>query len=122
MCKSINCINQSITIYITPLQDPYSEGLLTQAKWNRSLQKLVKRRTGTIWEMHQIRGKPNQVVGPTTEKGWLCDVAERVNGNTKSPRKGDQCTVACIKKRERERESGKTRADGRTPSQISTTT
>jgi len=30
-------INQSIKIYIVPLQDPYSEALPTQAKWKKTV-------------------------------------------------------------------------------------
>ena len=40
-------ISQSIKIYIASLKNPYSEVLLTQAKWKSSLQQLVKLRTGT---------------------------------------------------------------------------
>ena len=71
----VRLINQSVKIYIAPLQDPYSivplqdpystvplqdpysNVLLTQAKWKRTLEKLVKLRIGSIWEVPQIWGK-----------------------------------------------------------------
>src|SRR6218665_3038347 len=64
--------NQSIKIYIAPLQDPYSEALQTQAKRKRT----VLRRW---WNREQIPfgrclrsiGSPFHVVGPTTEKHQL---------------------------------------------------
>jgi len=45
MYKSI-----SIKIDILPLQDPYSEALPTHAEKN-SLEKVVKLRAGTVWEV-----------------------------------------------------------------------
>ena len=48
-------INQSVKMYIAPLQDTYSEVLLTQAMQveKNSLEKVVELRTtaGTVWEV-----------------------------------------------------------------------
>ena len=43
-------INQSIKIYIAPLQDLYSEALPTQAK-RKTSQTVPVLRTGTVWEV-----------------------------------------------------------------------
>ena len=45
-------INQSVKIYIVPLQDSYSEVLPTEEKVEKnSLEKVVELRTGKVWEV-----------------------------------------------------------------------
>src|SRR6218665_225343 len=78
-------MNQSIKIYIAPFKDPYPGAPDPGEAEKNSLQKLVKLRTGTIWEVPLIRETPCQVVGPTFEKERFCIAAKRANGNTKSP-------------------------------------
>ena len=70
---------------MAPLQEPYSEELLTQAKRKRT----VLRRW---WNWEQVPfgrclrsiGSPFQVVGQTTEIERVCIVAERANGPSNS--------------------------------------
>jgi len=84
------CNNQSVKIYIAPLQDTYSEALPTQAKRKR---KVLRR----WWNWEQAlfgrclrsTGSPFGVVGPTTENERVCIVTERANGTTKLPRAED---------------------------------
>ena len=88
-CKWVTkSINQSIKIYIAPLQDPYSEALPTQA----SLDKVVELRTGTVWlggaldllEVHSIGCWNNH------RKERVCIVTEWESGTTKLPRPKDR--------------------------------
>src|SRR6218665_3249188 len=84
-------INQSVKIYIVPLQDTYSEALPTKAKRKRT----VFRRWWN-WEQAPFgrclrsTGTPFQVFGPTTENEQVRIVAERANGTTKLPKTEDQ--------------------------------
>ena len=85
--KLVNII-QSINMYITSLQDPYSEALPTQV----TLKRTVLRRTWWWnWEHSPLArclrsiGSPFHVVGPTTENERVCIVAERANGISKLP-------------------------------------
>ena len=86
--RTFSCfINQSVKIYIAPIQDTYSEALPTQAK-----RKLTVWRRWWNWEQAPFgrclrsTGSPFQVVEPTTENERVCIVAERANGTTKLPR------------------------------------
>jgi len=64
---------QSFKIYIAPLQDPYSEALLTQAKWKRTvLRKLCNWEQALFGRCLRSIWSPFQVVGPTTEKERVC--------------------------------------------------
>ena len=113
------CLNQSINIYIAPLQDTYSEALPTQAKRKRT----VFRRWWN-WEQAPFgrclgsTGSPFQVFGPTTENERVCITAERGMGlpNYREQRNGVYDDLHM------KRESGRARADRRAPSQTSTAT
>jgi len=54
---------KAIKIYLSPLQDPCSEALLTLAKWKTALGRCRK-----------TKGSQFHVVGPTTEEQRLCVV------------------------------------------------
>src|SRR6218665_409312 len=74
-------------MYAAPLQDPYSEAFLTQAKSKRTVFK-----AGETENRHELggasirsEGSLIQNVGPTTEKEHLGIVAERADETNKSP-------------------------------------
>jgi len=111
--------NQSVKIYIAPLQDTYSEVLPTQAKRKRR----VFRRWWN-WEQAPFgrclrsTGSSFQGFGPTTENERVCIVGERANRTTKLPWAEDRS----VQRLHMRREGGRACADRRAPSQTSTTT
>src|SRR6218665_682953 len=81
MTSRTQVINQSIKIYITPLQDPYLEGLPTQAKRKRT----VLRKRGKLdcyTYFFQLAGKTDGAQGrqmtPLPRKKSLCKGIEQV--------------------------------------------
>src|SRR6218665_904037 len=85
--RKVFTINQSIKIYIAPLQDTYSE-----ASRPRPSGKEQSLECGGIENRHRLEGaldllegSPFQVFGPTTENERVCIVAEPANGTTKLP-------------------------------------
>src|SRR6218665_2406650 len=72
---------------MVPLQDPYSEALLIQAKRKRTvLRRWWNREQAPFGRCLRSTGSPFQVVGPTTENERVCIVTEQANGTTKLPR------------------------------------
>ena len=110
-------INQSVKIYIAPLQDTYSEALPTQAKRKRSLEKVVE--LASFGRCLRSTGSPFQVFGPSTENERVCIVAERADGTTEIPWTEGRSVRQPI---DLKREGGRARAGRRAPSQTGTAT
>ena len=101
-----------------PLQDPYSEALLTQAKLKRKVLRRWWNCNGTFGRCLRSVRSPFHIAGPTTDNEWVCVTAERANVITKLPWTEDTVYDGLHKKRE----GGRACADRRAPSQTSTTT
>jgi len=95
---TLNVFNQSVEIYIAPLQDSYSEALLTQAKWKRTvLRRWWNWEQATFGRCLRSTGSPFQVFGPTNHRKWTGLHCRRVGewDHQITVSRGPECTTAC---------------------------